>query len=254
MARKRMIDPEYWTDEKIANLSIQSRLFFIGLWNYADDEGVFKAHPNLLKSFVFPYDNIKPSEIEKYLLEIEQQNLIFQYTNNGQKYAIILNFRKHQVINKPQPSKLPPPSIQNRKYHVAIFKRDNWVCHICGENLEGNIVSKVGEGKMPSIDHLVPQSDGGGHLPSNLKTACLSCNKSRGNTPLPECYVNDTVTVTPEKKLKEVKRSEVKLSKEKIREEKGSVKGKTNIAVANAPADLLTGYEKAKQMRERLGK
>jgi hypothetical protein len=51
----------------------------------------------------------------------------------------------------------------------------------------------------------------------------------------------------------EVKGSEEKLREEKRRERKGSVKG-NNIAVADTPADLLTGYEKAKQMRERLGK
>lgn len=221
MARKRMIDPEYWSDEKIATLSLPARLFFIGLWNFSDDAGIFKSHPHLLKSFVFPYDELETVDIEKYLIEIEKQNLIFRYKINGQQYGIILNFRKHQVINKPQPSKLPAPSIQNRKYQDCIFKRDNYICHLCGDCLEGNIVSRNGEGKMPSIDHIIPQSKNGNDLPANLATACLSCNKSRGNKPLPQDYGSDTVVFQP--KRKEVKLIEDKLIEDKITKDQGNV-------------------------------
>ena len=56
MARKRMIDPEFWSDEEIATLSFPARLFYIGLWNFADDEGKGKGHSKLLKAQIFPYD------------------------------------------------------------------------------------------------------------------------------------------------------------------------------------------------------
>jgi hypothetical protein len=40
-----MIKPEFWSDEKLAALSLQARLIYIGLWNLSDDYGVVKGHP-----------------------------------------------------------------------------------------------------------------------------------------------------------------------------------------------------------------
>ena len=39
MARIRTVKPDIWTDEKFVELSPLARLLFIGLWNFADDEG-----------------------------------------------------------------------------------------------------------------------------------------------------------------------------------------------------------------------
>jgi hypothetical protein len=72
---------------------------------------------------------------------------------------------------------------------------------------------------------------------------------------VPSLFPNCSKCVASAKQtLTEVRLEEVKLSRlDKEKLDKGSVRG-NNIAVANAPADLLTGYEKAKQMRERLRK
>ena len=39
--RRRVIDPAFWSDSKITELSFNARLLYIGLWQYADDEGLF---------------------------------------------------------------------------------------------------------------------------------------------------------------------------------------------------------------------
>lgn len=211
-----MIDPEFWSDEKISNLSLRSRLLFIGIWNYSDDEGVIKARSEFLKSSVFPYDEVSSEEITECVNELCRQNLIFKYEIQSQSYAIILNFKKHQVINKPVPSKLPKPSIQNTKYKDALYKRDNYICHLCGEDLSNyiSLVMQQGDGKLPSLDHIIPQSKGGNDMPYNLKTACLTCNKRRGNKSLPDNYGSDTEPLNDEVKLSKEKLREVKLSKE----------------------------------------
>ena len=105
MPRKRMIDPEFWSDEEIGMWSFQARLFYIGLWNFADDEGRMKAHPALLKSQIFPYEN--KINIEK--LKNEVSSKVQWYTLNGQLYGHIRNFLKYQKIEKPSKSKLPIP-------------------------------------------------------------------------------------------------------------------------------------------------
>jgi hypothetical protein len=71
MARKRMIDPEFWSDEEIGNWSFPARLFYIGLWNFADDSGRFKAHNDLLKAQIFPYD--KRLDIDKLKKELNHK-------------------------------------------------------------------------------------------------------------------------------------------------------------------------------------
>jgi len=99
-----MIDPEFWSDEEIGKWSFQSRLFYIALWNFADDEGRLKAHTKLLKSQVFPYDD--KIDIEKLKAEILEK--VKWYEVDNQQYGWIKNFNKHQRIDKPSPSKLPP--------------------------------------------------------------------------------------------------------------------------------------------------
>ncbi len=102
-----MIDPEFWSDEEIGNWSRSARLFYIALWNFADDCGRFKAHSGLLKSQIFPYDDPKSLKIEK--LKEEVSNKIVWYDVNGSQYGYLRNFNKHQRIDRPQPSKLPSP-------------------------------------------------------------------------------------------------------------------------------------------------
>lgn len=107
MPRKRIIDPEFWSDEQIAQWPYEARLFYIGLWNFADDEGRFKAHPALLKSQIFPYDNRIDIEKLKSLLNGKIQ----WYCVDGSQYGFIRNFFKYQRIDRPTESKLPTPRL-----------------------------------------------------------------------------------------------------------------------------------------------
>jgi len=105
MPRKRMISPEFWRDEEIGAWSIEARLFYIGLWSFADDEGRLRAHPKLLKSQIFPYD--EKINIEKLKAEVSKKVLWYKYA--GQEYGYIKNFLKHQQINRPSKSQFPAP-------------------------------------------------------------------------------------------------------------------------------------------------
>jgi len=105
MARKRMIDPEFWSDEQVGKWSFQSRLFYIGLWNFADDEGRFKSNDALLKAQIFPYDK----KININRLKQELGNKIQWYESEGSQYGFIRNFLKYQKIDHPTESKLPVP-------------------------------------------------------------------------------------------------------------------------------------------------
>ena len=49
MARKRMIDPKFWSDDKIIELEDKAKLLFIGLWNFSDDLGIHRYNEKSIK-------------------------------------------------------------------------------------------------------------------------------------------------------------------------------------------------------------
>ena len=100
-----MIDPEFWSDEEVGSWSYKARLLYIGIWNFADDSGRFRAHNGLLKSQIFPYD----TRIDTNSLKREIEKKVKWYQKNGQLYGYVINFAKYQRIDRPSESKLPDP-------------------------------------------------------------------------------------------------------------------------------------------------
>lgn len=107
MPRIRTIKPEFWTDEKIVELSPWARLFYIGLWNFADDNGVVEYKPKQLKMRIFPADKV---DIESLVSELAKLKLILVYEVEDAQYLQCPNLAKHQVIDKPRKSNLPTPN------------------------------------------------------------------------------------------------------------------------------------------------
>lgn len=106
MARIRTIKPTFWTDEDMAEVSEAACLLAIGLLNYADDEGYFNANPKLIKAAVFPLREPSGS-IPVLLQELSDCGYIRLFSaQNGKRFGLIINFTKHQVINKKTTSKI----------------------------------------------------------------------------------------------------------------------------------------------------
>jgi len=101
MARIRTIKPEFWEDEKIASLPIPCRLFYIGTWNLADDLGVIRANPAILKSKIFPYDDdLRVSEVKKWLDALIKARMLVPIIHQEESYYVIRTFGSHQKIDK----------------------------------------------------------------------------------------------------------------------------------------------------------
>lgn len=107
MARIRTIKPEFWTDEKLVLCTRDARLFFIGLLNFADDEGRLEDSPRRLKMQVFPGDDLTAGDIDGFLNELVQQRIICRYVAEGRCCISISGFSKHQRVKHPTPSRLP---------------------------------------------------------------------------------------------------------------------------------------------------
>ncbi|HEX9639761.1 MAG TPA: hypothetical protein VGB13_00445 [Candidatus Krumholzibacteria bacterium] len=125
MARIRSIKPEYWQDQKLAaDLTRDQRLLYIALWNEADDEGRFIAHPRRLLGVTFPYDmDIGEPFIEDSLRALAATKRIVLYEVDGERYGQLTKFGEHQRINRPTPSKLPSPKdvTDSRRAHGGLM-------------------------------------------------------------------------------------------------------------------------------------
>lgn len=104
MARIRTIKPDFWTDEKIVELPMEVRLFFIGSWNFADDNGNLQRSAKKLKMQIFPADSI---DCEPLIQELLTHGLLTEYEVDGEKFLNIKGFKAHQVINRPSKTGLP---------------------------------------------------------------------------------------------------------------------------------------------------
>lgn len=105
MARIRSIKPDFWTDEKAVELSAFARLLFIGLWNFVDDDGRIAFSEKKHKMQILPSD---PIDISELFGELRGKGLIQVYTVENAEYLQVVNFAKHQKIDKRTPSRLPP--------------------------------------------------------------------------------------------------------------------------------------------------
>lgn len=106
MARIRSIKPDFWTDEKIVELPFEARLFFIGSWNFADDNGNLQRSAKKLKMQIFPADVI---DCEPLIQSLIHHGLLIEYSVNGEEYLHIKGFKNHQVVNRPSKSNIPEP-------------------------------------------------------------------------------------------------------------------------------------------------
>lgn len=109
MARKRMIDPNFWQSEDISKLSYFARLVFIGLFSNADDEGRGRAKAAYLKSMIFPYDEdieiVK--KVDEALDEIAKSVSIIFYKIDDSEYFQLTKWKNWQNVERPTKSKIP---------------------------------------------------------------------------------------------------------------------------------------------------
>lgn len=110
MPRIRTIKPEFWTSVTIASLRPrETRLTFIGLWNFADDHGRCLDEPRLLKAAIWPLDDdITAATVVDHLDRLAAAGLIIRYTYRDRPLLQITNWYEHQKVEKPRPSRFPP--------------------------------------------------------------------------------------------------------------------------------------------------
>ena len=102
-----MIHPDIWTDEKFLSLkNDEARLLFIGMMNFANDEGIFKDKIISIKAQVLPLSTTKLGLIEDYISNMLELRLLEKgHDIDGTKLLRFKNWHTYQKINHATPSK-----------------------------------------------------------------------------------------------------------------------------------------------------
>jgi len=96
--RARNIKPGFFKNEFLAEIPFDARLLFIGLWCYADREGLLEYRPKKVSAEIFPYETF---DISSKLATLVRTEFCQIYKNpNGPNIIKIVNFLKHQRPHK----------------------------------------------------------------------------------------------------------------------------------------------------------
>ena len=165
MPSRRMIDPVFWQSETMSSLSIEQRYLFIGLFSNADDQGRLRAHPSLIRSIVFPYEDVSLDHIEESLQALAAADCIHLYVIDDRQYLQVINWWKYQSPQWAYPSLIPAPegwSDRIRCRESGQVVTENWVNGMGGflaKALAKDLPKEPPKG-LPGSDS---QSDGQGH-------------------------------------------------------------------------------------------
>jgi hypothetical protein len=102
--RIRSIKPEFWTSEDVAALDWDTRLIFIGLWSYVDDNGVGRDVEKLIVADLFPLEDDPRdtlARVSRALQRLAQGGQITRYTAGGKPYLHVTAWDRHQKIDHP---------------------------------------------------------------------------------------------------------------------------------------------------------
>jgi hypothetical protein len=142
MARIRTVKPEYWSHPVMGRQDDATKCLGVALLNFSDDEGYFLADPNLVRSNCRPFDD--DSAITRRCLSAlvaAEWIEVSEHPTHG-FIGRVVNFKEHQVIDRPKPSNIKP-------YFIADQSPIN---HLkCGGGKEGNREGK-GKERNPPVE------------------------------------------------------------------------------------------------------
>jgi hypothetical protein len=108
--RIRTIKPEFWDSPGTARASLRARLFFISLWNWADDWGVGTANPKQLIGFAFPNDDdVTVAEFPHLRTEVAECYGVQWYEVENRPYYAIPSWDDHQKNERRANRRNPTP-------------------------------------------------------------------------------------------------------------------------------------------------
>ncbi len=93
MARSRVLNPGFFTNEDLLELSLEARVLFAGLWCLADRKGRLEDRPKRIKIELFPGDNY---DVDNLLQALLNKGFIHRYAAPGMNLIHVKTFLKYQ--------------------------------------------------------------------------------------------------------------------------------------------------------------
>lgn len=122
MPRIRTIKPEFWVDEKVVELSPWARLLFIGMWNFADDQGYIDYSPKRIRMQIFPGDTV---DIDALIGELLDSGMVRAYESPIGPVLHITNWSRHQRVDKASKPRFDPSALRPYGSPPAAVREDS---------------------------------------------------------------------------------------------------------------------------------
>lgn len=134
--------PEFWSDETMAALSPAVRLFYIGLWNIADDAGWIEWRVPRIGAVLFPYEPVKrrSRDIEAWAAALVESGRLVLYqcgcaqvptlsrhqrVTGKQSFTALEAHGKHpSLIGKQEPLSDSPVTLGNGTERMSMSQAD----------------------------------------------------------------------------------------------------------------------------------
>ena len=115
----RQIKATFWNDPDLLQWPRDKRWFYEGLWQLADDSGCLEDNPFAFKVNLFPSPldaDLTVEALAGWRDELLEQGKLIHYEVTGKQYLFMVNFHKHQTLDKPTPpsrASIPlPPCVE----------------------------------------------------------------------------------------------------------------------------------------------
>ena len=144
--RIRTIKPEFWSSDDVAALDWSTRLVFIGLWSYVDDNGVGRDNERLIMSDLFPQEEDPRdtlAKVSRALEALHSAGLITRYTVDDKPYILVNGFGAHQRVDRPGKPRYPLPTCDDASPRETVASPRETLAPVTGE--KGNREQGTGE-------------------------------------------------------------------------------------------------------------
>jgi len=100
------VKPDLFGSYTLANVSIEARFLFVGLFTEADDDGLLLDSPKRLAGAIFPHDEkVTAGKVNAWLDELQKVLAIMRFEVDDGQYIGIPAWMDHQRISHPTASK-----------------------------------------------------------------------------------------------------------------------------------------------------
>jgi len=139
--RIRSILPNFYRSEDVGAMDWDTRLIFIGLWSYCDDNGVGRDVSQLIVADLFPYDDTRETvaRLSRGLQALSDGGQIIRYTVAKRPYLFVVAWDLYQRIDKPGKERYVRPEHESASIRdtVATPSRDSSETLVPGEGEKG---------------------------------------------------------------------------------------------------------------------